>query len=230
MCSAGEGSLTAGMVLPGIQNGKPKYSVLTGWLHGTSRNGGSSYSSLCSPSFPLPLPISVLIIPPVKAKGEWGKKYITYILENSHSHPAWMKVEEIAGGLACACSSLTASCSLQGNCAKAVISCLVVGFPSPWGLKNGWGRALVKRHAAKLSLGTFHKPQANLLKHCSAPGHVQRVLGFSICGLINPSLHWVCLWRRDKSNLMQHSKSLKVWSAFCLRPSLCTSQTKGNWI
>lgn len=114
--------------------------------------------------------------------------------------------------------------------AKAVISCLVVGFPSPWGLKNGWGRALVKRHAAKLSLGTFHKPQANLLKHCSAPGHVQRVLGFSICGLINPSLHWVCLWRRDKSNLMQHSKSLKVWSAFCLRPSLCTSQTKGNWI
>lgn len=134
MCSAGEGSLTAGMVLPGLQNGKPKYSVLTGWLRSTSRSGGSSYSSLCSPSFPLPLPISVLIIPPVKAKGEWGKKCITYILENSHSHPAWMKVEGIAGGLACACSSLTASCSLQGNVPRlsSPVSWLAFHPPEAW--------------------------------------------------------------------------------------------------
>jgi len=74
MCSAGENSLTAGVVLLGLQNGKPtphsSYSELAGLLLGVSRSGGSWYNSLSGLAFPLPLPVPLLIFPAVKAETE----------------------------------------------------------------------------------------------------------------------------------------------------------------
>lgn len=80
MCSAGENSLTVGIVLPGLQNGKPtclpRYSELAGLLLGISRCGDSWYDSLSGPSFPWPLPILLLIFQQLKQK-ERSKRYVT---------------------------------------------------------------------------------------------------------------------------------------------------------
>ena len=88
-CSAGENSLLAGIVLPGVQNGKPtpltRYWEFAGLLLGINRNEGSWYNSLSGPSLPLPLPIPVLIFPAVKAKRERSEKYVTNVPKSAET-------------------------------------------------------------------------------------------------------------------------------------------------